>query len=53
MFHGHLIGAVIARDRETARKASKLVNIEYQDLEAIFTLEVRYFIQSTLIQMLT
>lgn len=38
---GQLIGAIVARDRFTAKKAAKAVVIEYEDIEpCILTIEV-------------
>ncbi|XP_012939897.1 xanthine dehydrogenase/oxidase [Aplysia californica] len=36
--HGQVIGAVVADTQERAREAARLVNVEYEDLEAIVTI---------------
>ena len=36
---GMIIGAVVAKDQETAQRAARLVQVEYQDLPAIVTME--------------
>lgn len=41
LHYGQLIGAVLADTREIASKAAKLVNVDYEDLEAIYTIDVR------------
>ncbi|KAI8318165.1 xanthine dehydrogenase, partial [Martensiomyces pterosporus] len=38
-FHGQFIAAIIAKDRETARRAADLVAVEYEDLPAVFTVD--------------
>ena len=38
---GQLIGAIVADSAATARRAAELVEIEYEELEAILTIEVR------------
>lgn len=37
--YGQIIGAVLANDRETAKRAAKEVRIEYEELPAIVTIE--------------
>ena len=36
---GMVIGAVVARDQDTAQRAARLVAVEYEDLPAIVTME--------------
>ena len=36
---GMIIGAVVARDQETAQRAARMVVVEYQDLPTIITME--------------
>eukprot|EP00090_Calanus_glacialis_P022255 TRINITY_DN34353_c0_g1_i1.p1 TRINITY_DN34353_c0_g1~~TRINITY_DN34353_c0_g1_i1.p1 ORF type:complete len:1353 (-),score=369.93 TRINITY_DN34353_c0_g1_i1:172-4230(-) len=37
--HGMVIGAIVAKDQETAQRAARMVQVEYQDLPAIVTME--------------
>ena len=37
--HGMIIGAIVAKDQETAQRAARMVHVEYQDLPAIVTME--------------
>jgi xanthine dehydrogenase molybdopterin-binding subunit B len=37
---GQPIGAILAENREVARKATYLVKVEYEDLKPILTIEV-------------
>lgn len=37
---GQPIGCIVAEDVETARRAAKLVKVEYEKLPAILTMEV-------------
>ncbi|XP_014664621.1 PREDICTED: xanthine dehydrogenase/oxidase-like [Priapulus caudatus] len=39
--HGHIIGCVVAKNRELARKAAASVVVQYEDLPAVLTIEVR------------
>ncbi|XP_071153980.1 xanthine dehydrogenase/oxidase-like [Mytilus edulis] len=39
LHYGQLIGAVLADTREIASKAAKLVKVDYEDLEAIYTID--------------
>ena len=41
---GHLIGAVVADTQKKANEAAKLVNIEYEELPAIFSNKGTYCI---------
>ncbi|KAJ1937885.1 hypothetical protein FBU59_004619 [Linderina macrospora] len=38
-FHGHIIAAVAAKDRDVARRAADAVEIEYEDLPAIYSID--------------
>jgi len=37
---GQIIGGVLAETRELANKASSMVKVEYEEMPAIFTIEV-------------
>jgi len=37
--HGMIIGAIVAKDQDTAQRAARMVEVEYQDLPAIVTME--------------
>ena len=39
-FVGQPIGAILAEDRTIAKRAASLVKVEYEDLDAILTIEV-------------
>ena len=40
--YGQIVGGVIAENREIAQKAAAMVNIEYEELPAILTIEVKF-----------
>lgn len=42
-FHGQLIGIVLAETQLDAQEAAKMVKVEYEELPAIFTIEVVRF----------
>ena len=37
---GEPIGAIVAESRDIARHAAKMVKIQYEDLPAVFTIDV-------------
>lgn len=39
---GQIIGAIVATDRETAKRAAKLVTVDYEVLPHIVTIQVRH-----------
>jgi hypothetical protein len=41
---GQPIGAILAENREVARKATYLVKVEYEDLKPILTIEVLFVV---------
>lgn len=40
MYIGHAVGAVVADTKELAQRGAKLVEVEFDDLEAVITIEV-------------
>ena len=38
-FEGHVIGAIIAKDEKTARRAAKMVKVQYEEMTPIVSLE--------------
>ena len=40
LYHGQCIGAIAAETREIAQKAAALVDVKYQELTPILTIEV-------------
>ncbi len=38
---GQVIGVIVADDRDIAKRAAKLVKVDYEELPAIITIEVR------------
>lgn len=42
-FYGQPIAGILANTREEARAAVKLVKVEYEDLPAVFTIDVNRF----------
>ena len=42
LYHSQIIGAVAAETREIAQKAAGMVQVTYEDLKPILTIEVMY-----------
>lgn len=50
-FYGQPIAGILANTREEARAAVKLVKVEYEDLPAVFTIDVNRLSWHTYISM--
>lgn len=40
MYIGHAVGAIVADTKELAQRGAKLVEVHFDDLEAVITIEV-------------